>query len=205
MARYALGNQPQLIQWNMARFAECWLPLLHDDPEKALPELEPLIAGFQDRFKTQYLKMMGRKLGWKNSQEGDQKTISEILNQFRNNRMDYTSTFEMMTDSLVSDDSKNQVQIQLKDSYNLWQKRLESSGLEKQESHQLMCRNNPLVIPRNHHVEKLLREIEDTGVTENLEIFLEVLRSPYEKQAHTSLFQDLPEDQDQNYRTFCGT
>ena len=28
MGRYAFGNQPKIIQWNMARFAECLLPLI---------------------------------------------------------------------------------------------------------------------------------------------------------------------------------
>ena len=30
--RYAYGHQPRIAQWNLARFAECLLPLLHDTP-----------------------------------------------------------------------------------------------------------------------------------------------------------------------------
>ncbi|MBT8352783.1 MAG: YdiU family protein, partial [Deltaproteobacteria bacterium] len=31
--RYAYGRQPQLAQWNLARFAETLLPLIHEDPK----------------------------------------------------------------------------------------------------------------------------------------------------------------------------
>src|SRR5690606_16880673 len=36
--RYAYANQPPIAQWNLARFAEALLPLLHDD-EKAAVEI----------------------------------------------------------------------------------------------------------------------------------------------------------------------
>ena len=31
MGRYAFGNQPEIIRWNIARFAECLLPLINAD------------------------------------------------------------------------------------------------------------------------------------------------------------------------------
>jgi len=68
-----------------------------------------------------------------------------------------------------------------------------------------MQANNPVVIPRNHHVERVLKVCEETGSTEEVEDFLTVLRSPYSELPNTCNYQDVPEDNDKNYRTFCGT
>jgi uncharacterized protein YdiU (UPF0061 family) len=62
-----------------------------------------------------------------------------------------------------------------------------------------------VVIPRNHHVEAVIQDCEQTGKGTSAEKFLEVLRSPYEELAQTSAYQDPPKDGDKNYKTFCGT
>ncbi len=63
MGRYAFGNQPDILQWNIARFAECLLPLINADRNKAVDQVGPVIAEFPDRFEKEYMKMMGKKLG----------------------------------------------------------------------------------------------------------------------------------------------
>jgi uncharacterized protein YdiU (UPF0061 family) len=68
-----------------------------------------------------------------------------------------------------------------------------------------MRQHNPVVIPRNHHVEKVIQACEQTGRSTLAEKFLQVLRSPYEELAQTSDYQDPPSDGDENYKTFCGT
>jgi uncharacterized protein YdiU (UPF0061 family) len=68
-----------------------------------------------------------------------------------------------------------------------------------------MRQHNPVVIPRNHHVEEVIQECEQAGKVTLAEKFLQVLRSPYEELAQTSGYQDPPSDGDEDYQTFCGT
>ena len=68
-----------------------------------------------------------------------------------------------------------------------------------------MRQQNPVVIPRSHHVEEAIQECEQTGKATLAERFLRVLRSPYAELAQTSEYQDPPSDGDKNYQTFCGT
>jgi uncharacterized protein YdiU (UPF0061 family) len=68
-----------------------------------------------------------------------------------------------------------------------------------------MRQNNPVVIPRNHHVESVIKECEQTGKVTLVENFLQVLRSPYEELPQTYQYQDPPRDGDADYETFCGT
>ncbi|MGL4774611.1 MAG: protein adenylyltransferase SelO, partial [Clostridium sp.] len=48
--RYAYGNQPKMGMWNLARFAEALLPLLHEDREKAIKIAENAIGGFKSIY-----------------------------------------------------------------------------------------------------------------------------------------------------------
>ena len=68
-----------------------------------------------------------------------------------------------------------------------------------------MREHNPVVIPRNHHIEAVIKACETDGSVTLAEEFLEVLRSPYQELEKTHLFQDAAADKDRDYQTFCGT
>ena len=94
---------------------------------------------------------------------------------------------------------------ELEGCYDLWQKRLSEQTAVSQEVQELMRQHNPVVIPRNHHVEEVIQACEQTGEVTLAEKFLQVLRSPYEELTQTSDYQDPPSDGDEDYQTFCGT
>lgn len=51
--RYAFGNQPSILRWNLARLAESLLPLFDLDMNKAMSFAQESITGFSDRFEDQ--------------------------------------------------------------------------------------------------------------------------------------------------------
>ena len=205
MGRYAFGNQPEIAQWNISRLAECLLPLINANTNKAIDQVGPIIAAFPDRFKHAYMEMIGKKLGLTSFQQKDQKLIFSILNRIKERNMDYTVTFDLLTKSLMSEAAASQMNKELGECFDLWQKRLSEQRASPREVQDLMRRHNPVVIPRNHHVEAVIQACEHTGKATLAENFLQVLRSPYEELADTSLYQDPPDDGDEDYQTFCGT
>jgi uncharacterized protein YdiU (UPF0061 family) len=205
MGRYAFGNQPKILQWNMSRFGECLLPLLGDNPNNPVKLIELIIDEFPARFEQKYLAMMAAKLGLRDCLAGDKDLIAAVLDRFKQQGLDYTLTFDRMTRSLVCATTADQVKQDLGACFDRWQKRLHEQGEAPQAVFRRMRQTNPVVIPRNHHVEAAIRACEQEGDTERVERFLQVLRSPYEELAHTAEFQDLPADGDRFYRTFCGT
>ena len=72
-----------------------------------------------------------------------------------------------------------------------------------------MAKTNPLVIPRNHHVEVILASsqtsYQENGDLSDLNKFLAVVQQPYTQLDNTHNYQDTPSDGDENYHTFCGT
>jgi uncharacterized protein YdiU (UPF0061 family) len=205
MGRYAFGNQPDILQWNLARFAECLLPLINADRNKAVDQVGPVIAEFPDRFEKEYMKMMGKKLGLTLIKQEDQKLIVSVLNRLKDRRLDYTVTFDLLTKSLMSEAAASQMNNELGECFDLWQKRLSGQPAVPQKVQELMRQHNPVVIPRNHHLEEVIQACEQTGKATLAEKFLQILRSPYEELAQTSEYQDPPSDGDENYKTFCGT
>lgn len=203
--RYAFGHQPNILQWNMARFAECLLPLIDSDHTKGVDIIEPLLIDFPERFKRSYLKMMGQKLGLIHVQDEDEQLIHSLLELLRNKKMDYTVTFHQLSSEMASELVASPLKRELGEWFNRWQKRILEQPSTRGEVLALMRQHNPVVIPRNHHVEEIIQSCMTTGSAAAAEQFLEVLRSPYEALSLTDQYQDPPSDGDACYQTFCGT
>lgn len=217
-SRYAFGKQISIMQWNMTRLAETLLPLIDSDEDAAVAQLQPLLAQFHQDFEENYLRMMAVKIGIDEPEQGDGKLISELIAIMQKNSMDYTQTFTSLTDAL-SDTLSEELNDEQRDSLNgspiegpllsllsewlpRWQTRI--AGF-KTAAHELMVSNNPVVIPRNHHVEAILANTQATGDLTALHEFLAVLRQPYTRLDNTEKYQDSPVDGDESYHTFCGT
>ena len=61
--RYAFGNQPRIAAWNLTRFAETLLPLLHVKQEQAVKMAKDAISDFFDLYNCNWLTGMRSKLG----------------------------------------------------------------------------------------------------------------------------------------------
>ena len=203
--RYAFGNQPAIIEWNMARFAQCLLPIIDDDESVAREKVGPSLNSLPTRLEKAFLDAMGAKVGLTPLQPGDEAIVRSLLELMAKERLDYTTTFHRLGLSLASEATTAELSTELRGWTKGWRKRLEQRAATREETRKIMGRNNPAVIPRNHHVEAVLQKCLETGESESAERFLSVLRSPYEELPDTSLFQDPPHDGDKNYRTFCGT
>lgn len=97
IGRYAFGNQAEIAHWNTVRFAECVLPLVDADQDKAINKVTPVLDEFAGLFKRAYRKMMGNKLGFTSFQQEDESLHDSILDRLKQKRMDYTDTFDQLT------------------------------------------------------------------------------------------------------------
>ena len=61
--RYAYANQPVVAEWNLARFAETLLPLLHEDQDKAVEIAVEALGAFRPTYSGAWLDGMRAKLG----------------------------------------------------------------------------------------------------------------------------------------------
>jgi len=208
--RYAFGNQAQIAQWNMARLVECLLALIDEDEKQAIKLVTPLIESFSEKYNHAFNAMMAHKLGFEQASNEVNDLQQSLLKIMYQSSLDYTETFVQLQEALTAvNHNENQTNIHinshLNDWFHSWFELLNQSKITCNEAHELMKLNNPLVIPRNHHIEKVLDEIETTTDIQPIQHFQAVLNSPYSLQEHTHLFQDTSSEQDLNYQTYCGT
>ncbi|MGA0713423.1 MAG: protein adenylyltransferase SelO, partial [Pelagibacteraceae bacterium] len=156
--RYAFGNQPNIAEWNLARFAESILPLFDLDNKKAISIAEQEINNFKDIFKNNFTKMMKGKLGLISNEIEDDKLMKDLFQLMFKNEADYTNTFVYLMNGSVPQEKliKDKNFIEWK---NKWNSRL-SRNQDIIKAKELMTKNNPIIIPRNHLIESALSKAE---------------------------------------------
>ena len=202
--RYAYGNQPNIATWNLARFAETLLPLLHDNQEQAVKLAQDAISDFPKLYRCNWLAGMRAKLGIFNEEIQDESLIEDLLSMMQKYRADYTNTFRSLTFDTPEDTALFGT-TEFTQWHELWQARLGRQQESKESSHQLMRNCNPALIPRNHRVEAALEAAvkqEDYSVMERL---IDVLSSPYAHSPEQDDYTTPPDLSTRPYRTYCGT
>ncbi|CAM4035576.1 YdiU family protein [Paenibacillus alkaliterrae] len=202
--RYAYGNQPPIAAWNLARFAETLLPLLHEGEEQAVELAEDAISDFTELYHRNWLAGMRGKLGIFNEEQEDESLIEGLLNMMQKYSADYTNTFRALTFD-KPEDTVLFGATEFAQWHELWQARLARQQEPKASSHQLMRVSNPALIPRNHRVEDALEAAVKQGDYSVMERLLDVLSSPYEHSPEQADYSTLPALSTSPYRTFCGT
>ena len=199
--RYAFSNQPPITKWNLARFAECLIPLIDKNEDTAIKLATDLIDNFQNIYEDKWLNMMRDKLGLFGEDKNDKKLINDLFNWMEKNKADYTNTFCHLMGINSDEVYKNVEFINWK---NEWKKRSELNNSTKEKQNKLMKSNNPIVIPRNHKVEEALDEA-DKGSLDKMKKLLAILKNPYDNQNNIQEYQTPAPSNNEKYQTFCGT
>ena len=201
--RYSYNNQPRITKWNLARFAECIIPLIDQDEQKAISIATETINNFEKLYEEKWLNMMRDKLGLFGEDRDDKHLIFELLTWMENNKADFTNTFCNLMDIQSIKDPIYQNQEYLNWTAK-WKKRLEKNNTEKEKYLELMRSVNPIFIPRNHKVEEALKDASENKL-ETLNQLLEVIKYPYKDNGMLKDYQQPMSNENGNYKTFCGT
>ena len=203
--RYSFVNQQIICHWNLSRFAETLIPFFSEDEKKSIEIGTNIINFFNEKFKSKWLKMMKKKLGFINDLPGDEKIINKLLKWMENNKADYTNTFLYLMGYKI-DDNNIYNNIDFKDFFTEWENRIGKNNISKKEINYIMKCNNPFFIPRNHIVENALYEATTKNTMGEFNFLLKLLQNPYKNNKNLKKYQK-PSDLEFNntYKTFCGT
>ena len=117
-------------------------------------------------------------------------------------KVDYTNMFCSLMNEYNKDDkifSSND----FKDWQKEWHERRLRNNCSLESSIKIMRTANPLVIPRNHIVEKTLMSAEKNDFAP-LNSFIKALEKPYDKIVNKD-YQIPSPLSEKKYQTFCGT
>ena len=200
--RYAYSNQPPIAKWNLARFAECLIPLIDKNEETAIKIATDVIDNFQNIYEKKWLNMMRDKLGLFGEDKNDRQLIDDLLNWMEKYKIDYTNTFCHLMEIKIDDKTyKDEAFITW---FDEWKKRSKLNNSSKEKQIELMKKNNPIVIPRNNKVEEALTEANN-GNLEKMNKLIDILKNPYSNQEDIAEYQVPAPISNEKYQTFCGT
>ncbi|MDA9701895.1 YdiU family protein [Candidatus Pelagibacter sp.] len=202
MGRYAYCNQPAITKWNLSRFAECLIPLIHKNEKEAIKIATELIDTFEEKYEEKWLSMMRKKLGLSGVENEDKFLIVDLLTWMHQKKLDYTNTFCHLMNIKI-DKNKNFEDLDFQNWKKRWQDRLQINKNIPEKNIELMKSVNPLIIPRNHKVEEAL-EMAEKSDFKSVNQLIEVLKKPYSQQKNILEYQ-LSSNFNENYQTFCGT
>lgn len=202
--RYAYGRQPQIAQWNLARFAETLLPLIHEDTQEAISMANETISGFSDTFRHYWLAGMRDKLGLFNQEADDGTLVDDLLDCMHRHGTDFTNTFRDLSSGSLPEASVFKT-VDFKQWFDRWQSRLKRQPDSWEASRRLMKTHNPAVIPRNHRVEEALEGAVERADFTVMKKLLGFLSQPFQDPPEQAGYHLPAPPSAQPYRTFCGT
>jgi uncharacterized protein YdiU (UPF0061 family) len=202
--RYAYGNQPRILQWNLARFAETLLPLIHNHHETSIELATRAIHSIPETYRRYWRKSMGKKIGLENVEPTDDDLIESLLNWMQQQQLDFTNTFRDLADESKLASAPYQDSV-FRQWLIRWEQRLARVEKNREAVALEMNRINPLIIPRNHKVEEALNACEQSDELSVLEQLLLAVTNPYGDRPEFEEYRQPAPASQGCYQTFCGT
>ena len=212
--RYSYKNQPNIILWNLTRFAETILPLIDNNLNKSIKKAEEILNEFASIYESNWISIMGQKLGIEDTKNTDKNLIEEFLNLMQNQQLDFTNSFYSLSFLVEKDQiGKEEIlkshqilnKIQSSNWYAKWRKRLNINKKNSKKILKTLLTHNPSIIPRNHIVEKVLNDAIYENKKDSLNDFLFALNEPYKIRTFDNPYTKTPLPKEEVTQTFCGT
>jgi len=199
--RYAYGNQPRLLQWNLARLAEALLPLIDDDGEAAVQAATDVLSGFAESYGQHFANGMAAKLGIPAPDQGapDRDLIEDILQLLRLQQVDFTGFFRALSAGTA------RALFREPEAFDAWAaRRAALLPADRAAVAAAMDRVNPVYIPRNHRVEEALAAAT-AGEMEPFRRLVDVVSQPFAERPGLDDYAAPGPAGGIPYVTYCGT
>ena len=200
--RYAYQNQPAILVWNLAKFAESLIPLINENEEVSIKQLTEILQLVTPSYQEDFYKEFCQKLGLESVSDQNIKLIEGYLKILESGSIDFTLSFRDLS-KIVNENllPKNSIFAKSKgfnDWYLKWKKEINQNEISDE-----MNLNNPCYIPRNHLIEDaLIKAIE--GDMSEINFMINLFESPYIER-NTPQKYLMPSNSGEQYVTFCGT
>jgi uncharacterized protein YdiU (UPF0061 family) len=194
--RYAYGNQPRILQWNLARLAEALLPLFGDNSDAAVEAATEVLNGFTAAYERHWAEGMAAKLG---IAAPDRALAEDVLELMRLQTVDFTRFFRALSAGTA------RTLFTEPEPFDAWAARREVLlPADRAAVAAAMDRVNPCYIPRNHHVEEALTQAA-LGQLEPFHRLLDAVRRPFDQRPGLENYTSPAPPGSAPHITYCGT
>lgn len=196
--RYSYNNQSQMFLWNLFALAQSLLSLCNKD------ELVKELKNFDFLYEQAYLEKMSCKLGIIKAKQQDLELINELLALMQDFGEDFTNTFLTLTyeNEQIPLFSSMFSSLQFKTWLNKYKTRL--LEFNQEEVKEMMRKNNPVIIARNHQVQRVLQACCKDDL-EEFNDFYQALSKPFDFSEQNKIYLKDSLNINPLHKTFCGT
>ncbi len=200
--RYAYNKQPNMAYWNLFCLGQALLPLIAEQ-DQALAALESYKTVFPDALQAR----MRAKLGLPDEQADDKALIDDCFRLLAANRVDYTIFWRRLC-GFTAQSGHEAVRDLFFDgeSFNEWALRYSEriAPIDIGLRADLMLRNNPKFVLRNHLGEESIRAAKLKDFS-RLDTLLEVLQSPFDEHPGHDNLAGFPPDWASSIAISCSS
>ncbi len=204
--RYAFGNQPRVLQWNLARLAETMLSLFDPDTDRAVTLATEVLQGFGDRYLAAWRDGLRRKLGVGVS--ADDAFLDALPELLQTQHVDHTLFYRRLSAAMRGDDAVARslfADPSVFDAWvHQWRALVPTTESERLVAADEMDRVNPIYIPRNHKVEEAL-EAATAGDMAPFHALVDAVTRPFDEWPGLGEYAEPGPTDRAPHRTFCGT
>ena len=206
--RYKYSNQPKIALWNLSCLAGCLLPIIDGNEDEKEEMIRESLGNFSKDLNSRINIEMTKKIGLKETHESNELT-KDLLSIMHQNGADFTLTFRSLSSTLKSNDDEFlqcfNSNKEPKDWLKEWKKLIKEESQNKDALIESLNSKNPIYIPRNHMIERAIREYEEENTHSIMDEMLEVTSNPYLVQKNMEDYAVPAKEDEQVTQTFCGT
>ena len=207
--RYAYGNQPVIMHWNLSRLAETLVDLVNgNDSDNAVRLLTNELNAFPAHYHREWLSGMRAKMGLIKELPGDDDLANGLLATAQGQGVDFTGLFRALAMLVRGDAAPARALFRDPTGFDAWaghfRNRHDAEDIDADLRANAMDRVNPLYIPRNHLVEEAL-DAARAGNMAPFDRLMTVLSSPFAEQPDAQRYALPAPDGTSPHVTYCGT
>jgi serine/tyrosine/threonine adenylyltransferase len=202
MGRYAYGNQPAIVFWNLARLAEALLPLIDAQEDRAITRATEVIERAQTSYQAHWAEVFARKLGL---DAPDPALIEDMHKLWQGQSVDFTSFFQALPAAALGESAALLALFQSPEGVGTWLERYRAALPDPQVAAARMRAVNPLYIPRNHLVEEALLAASFEGDMGPFHALLARVQAPFTPVAGMERYASPAPADVPAIVTYCGT
>lgn len=207
--RYAYARQPLIAAMNLSYLALALGPIVDPDAAKARALLLRAESEFGPSFSAAMTRECARKFGCTSAGDGELPLIDAFFAGMTRNAADFTASFRALV-RCFDERSPRALEAQwgidagASEWVARWLARLDTERASTAELRARLVGANPAILPRNHHVERVLSAAH-RGDLAPFHALFSALQRPFDEDLDASEWAALPGDAQWHHRTFCGT
>lgn len=190
--RYAWNLQPSAGLWNLYRLGVALRPLVTDDQA-----LQDVLKKYDVLFSQAFHARMALKLGISDWMQDDEALLDDLLRLMHTDRADFTLSFRRLADAMCGRREAFEELFMDRAAAGSWLDRLlvrhERDGVSPHVRALEMDKVNPIYVLRNHLAEQAIRLAKEGDASE-IDVLLNLLRTPCVEQAGFESYSALPPD-----------